>query len=121
MQYSQIAEQAKDNSNFRKVLYTNPYTQVVLMSLKPGEDIGTETHDSNDQILYFVQGEGKAIINGEEHSVRAGDLVNVPAGKEHNFINSGDESLKLFTIYGPPDHPDGLVHETKAEALAQGD
>ena len=77
-----------------------------------------ETHDSNDHILYFVSGDGKAIINGEEHSVHAGDLVEVPAGAEHNFINTGSESLKLFTVYGPPDHPDGLVHETKADALA---
>ncbi len=121
MQYSDIANQAKDNTYFRKVLFTNTHTQVVLMSLKPNEDIGMETHDSNDQILYFVAGEGKAIINGEEHSVKAGDLVDVPAGTEHNFINTGSEALKLFTVYGPPDHPDGLIHETKAEAIAEGD
>lgn len=118
MQYVDIVSKAKDNDYFRKVLFTNSHTQVVLMSLKENEDIGMETHDGNDQILYFVAGEGKAIINGEEHSVNAGDLVDVPAGSEHNFINTGSQPLKLFTIYGPPDHPDGLVHETKADALA---
>ncbi len=118
MQYSDIANQAKENDYFRKVLFTNSHTQVVLMSLKPGEDIGMETHEDNDQILYFVTGNGKAVINGEEHSIDAGDLVDVPAGAEHNFINTGDEAMKLFTVYGPAHHPDGTIHETKADAEA---
>jgi mannose-6-phosphate isomerase-like protein (cupin superfamily) len=115
MQYSNIAQLAKENENFRKVLFTNTYTQVVLMSLKPKEEIGRETHDV-DQILYFVAGTARAEVGSDSIDVTAGDLVDVPAGTEHNFTNVGDGDLKLFTVYSPPEHPDGIVHATKAEA-----
>lgn len=118
MLYSNIAELAKQNSNFRKVLFTSAHSQVVLMSLLPEEEIGMETHPDNDQILYFVAGSGKAIVNGEEHMFGAGDIVEVPAGAEHNFINTGSEDIKLFTVYAPAHHPDGTVHATKEDAMA---
>ena len=118
MQYSNISALAKENNNFRKVLFTNSHSQVVLMSLKAGEEIGIESHPDNDQILYFVEGHGKAIVSGSEHEFKAGDVVDVPAGAQHNFINTGSEPLKLFTIYAPAHHPEGTVHETKAQAEA---
>jgi mannose-6-phosphate isomerase-like protein (cupin superfamily) len=117
MQYSNISQMAEDNENFRKVLFTNKHSQVVLMSIRPGDDIGLETHEKNDQILYFVSGKGKATVSGEEHEISAGDVVDVPAGTEHNFTNTGESDLKLFTVYAPPEHPDGTIHETKAEAM----
>jgi mannose-6-phosphate isomerase-like protein (cupin superfamily) len=117
MQYKNIMAAAIANTNFRQVLFTNQHSQVVLMSILPGEDIGTEIHHV-DQILVFAQGSGKAILNGEEHSLNAGDLFVVPAGVEHNFINTGTEHVKLFTIYAPAEHKDGTVHATKAEAEA---
>ncbi|MDQ3018801.1 MAG: cupin domain-containing protein [bacterium] len=122
MQYSNINQLARDNNNFRKVLFTNKNSQVVLMSIEPGDDIGTEVHEHNDQILYFVEGEGKAVVNGEEHVIHPGDVVDVPAGSEHNFINTGETALKIFTVYAPPEHEDGTVHETKAAAMiAEGE
>ncbi len=117
MQYSNIAEMAEQNENFRKVLFTNKHSQVVLMSIKPGEDIGLETHEHNDQVLYFVSGKGAAHVGGEDHTFAAGDVVDVPAGTEHNFTNTGDTLLKLFTVYAPPEHAAGTIHETKATAM----
>lgn len=110
-----IIELSRENENFRAVLYTGKYAQVVAMCLLPGEDIGSEVHE-HDQILVFVQGAGKAVVNGEESVVESGSLVYVPAGAEHNFINTGSSNLKLYTIYSPPEHPDGTVHVTKAES-----
>ena len=118
MQYENVETSALENSNFRKVLFTNRYSQVVLMSIPPGEDIGSEVHETVDQVLVFVKGSGRAVVAGETHDIRAGDMFAVPAGAEHDFINTGDESLKLFTVYSPPEHPDGVVHATKADALA---
>ena len=118
MQYQNVEQSALENDNFRKVLFTNKYSQVVLMSVPPGEDIGSEVHETVDQVLVFVKGEGRAVVAGKTHDVRAGDMVAVPAGTEHDFINTGDEALKLFTVYSPPEHPDGVVHVTKADALA---
>ena len=118
MQYENVEQSALENNNFRKVLFTNKYSQVVLMSVPPGEDIGSEVHETVDQVLVFVKGEGRAVVAGKTHDIRAGDMVAVPAGTEHDFINTGDESLKLFTVYSPPEHPDGVVHATKADALA---
>lgn len=121
MQYKNINQQALENTNFRTVLFTNEHSQVVLMSLLPKEEIGSEVHHV-DQILYFVKGSGQAIVNGETHEVTAGDLVDVPAGSQHNFINTGDEDLKLYTIYAPAEHKAGTIHKTKAEAeAAEGD
>lgn len=112
-----LLQQTLDNTDFRRVVLTNKHSQLVMMSLLPGEEIGEETHDL-DQILYFVAGSGTAVFDGEEYEFNAGDVANVPAGLKHNFINTGTEPLKLFTVYSPPEHPDGTVHKTKAEADA---
>lgn len=117
MQYKNIEQQTLDNNNFRKVIFTNAHSQLVLMSILPGEDIGKEVHQV-DQILFFVKGSGKAEVAGEQKDIGPGDVVDVPAGAEHNFINTGDEPLKLYTVYAPAEHPDGTVHATKAEADA---
>ncbi len=108
-----------DNSHFRQVLYTGRYSQLVLMALKPGEEIGQEVHDDTDQFFRFEQGEGKCLIDGHEYQVGDGSAVLVPAGAAHNVINtSATEVLKLYTLYSPPHHQDGLVRDTKAEAEA---
>ena len=116
MQFERIHEIAVKNDNFRKVVFTNKHSQVVLMSLLPGEDIGKEIHNDVDQVLVFVSGVGEALVNNEKQPIRPGDLFDVPAGVEHNFTNTGSETLKLFTIYSPPEHPAGAVFATKAEA-----
>lgn len=118
MQYENVERLALENNNFRKVLFTNKYSQVVLMSIPPGEDIGSEVHENVDQVLVFVEGEGRAVVGGEKHDIGAGDMFAVAAGAEHDFINTGKGALKLFTVYSPPEHPDGVVHATKADALA---
>lgn len=118
MQYQNIERSALENDNFRKVMFTNKHSQVVLMSVPPGEDIGKEVHETVDQVLVFVKGAGRALVAGKTHDIRPGDMFAVPAGTEHDFINTGDESLKLFTVYSPPEHPEGVVHATKADALA---
>jgi mannose-6-phosphate isomerase-like protein (cupin superfamily) len=112
-----IKRAAKENSFFRNVLVTAKKSQVVLMSLLPGEEIGSESHDG-DQLLYAVKGEGVAVINGVKEPFEKGTMLCVPAGAEHNVINTGDEPFKLFTIYAPPQHAGGTVHETKTEAEA---
>lgn len=114
-----IEELTKKNTYFRQVLFTAAHMQLVLMALAPGEEIGMEAHSDNDQFFRFESGEGKVVINGEEHVVGDGDAVIVPAGSQHNVINaSATQPLKLYTIYSPAHHPDGTVHKTKAEALA---
>lgn len=116
---SPIEQDTLDNTTFRTVLYTGKKLQLVLMTLKPGEDIGLETHEEHDQFFRFEAGEGKVVIDGNEFEVTDGDAVIVPAGAEHNIINvSETDELKLYTIYAPPEHADGTVHETKAEAMA---
>jgi mannose-6-phosphate isomerase-like protein (cupin superfamily) len=112
-----LKEIAKDNDDFRRVLYTTRYTQLVVMALPPQEEIGEEVH-TVDQILYLIDGEGEAIVAGQRHSVEKGDIVIVPAGVRHNVRNTEDEPLKLFTIYASPEHAVGTVHHTKAEAEA---
>jgi mannose-6-phosphate isomerase-like protein (cupin superfamily) len=108
-----------ENGNFRKVLYTGSHSQLVLMALKPGEEIGMETHLDNDQFFRFEKGEGKVVIDGNEYNVADGNAVVVPAGAEHNVMNvSGTEELKLYTIYSPAHHKDGIVRATKEEAMA---
>ena len=121
MQYQNIQQLALENNNFRKVLFTNKHSQVVLMSLLPGEDIGREVHEVVDQVLVFVKGAGEAVVGSEKHDISAGDMFAVPAGTEHDFINTGNEALKLFTVYSPPEHPDGVVQATKREALAHAE
>ena len=114
---SNIEQDTLNNTNFRKVLYTGKHSQLVLMSLKPGEEIGLETHRGNDQFLRFEGGEGKVLIDGNEYSVADGDAVIVPAGAEHNVVNVSDgKELKIYTIYSPPHHKDQIVRSTKQEA-----
>jgi len=108
-----------ENDAFRKVLYTGKHSQLVLMSLAPHEEIGLETHTENDQFFRFESGNGKVIIDGTEYNVTGGDAVIVPVGAQHNVINtSGVNSLKLYTIYSPAHHQDGIVRATKADAVA---
>ena len=107
---------ARENENFRQVLFTTERSQLVLMSLKPGEEIGEEVHEGIDQVLAFASGEGEAVIEGEHSPVRPGTVVVVPSGTRHNFVNTGSTPLKLVTVYTPPEHPDGTVHRTKQEA-----
>ena len=110
-----IKKAAKDNDFFRKVLFTGTKSQLVLMSLRPGEEIGTEVHKV-DQILYVVDGEGKVVLDGVDKEFDKGEIVFVPAGVQHNVINTDDQPMKLFTIYSPPQHAEGTVHRTKAVA-----
>lgn len=106
-----------ENNNFRKVLYTGQHSQLVLMSLRPQEEIGMEVHEENDQFFRFEKGNGKVVIDGNEYEVTDGDAVVVPAGAQHNVVNTSDsESLRLYTIYSPAHHKDGIVRETKEEA-----
>lgn len=117
--FGHIEEDTLANSFFRKVLFTAPHSQLVLMSLKPSEEIGMEVHSENDQFFRFEKGEGKVIISGQEYAVKDGDVIIVPAGNMHNVINaSTTEELKLYTIYSPAHHPDGTIHQTKEEAMA---
>jgi mannose-6-phosphate isomerase-like protein (cupin superfamily) len=113
-----IEKETIANNNFRKVLYTSKHSQLVLMSLRPNEDIGLEVHPDNDQFFRFEQGNGQCIINGNVYEVSDGMAIVVPAGAEHNVINtSSNEDLKLYTIYSPAHHKDGIVRETKQEAI----
>lgn len=111
-----IEELTLGNNNFRKVLYTAAHCQLVLMCLQPGEEIGMEVHDV-DQFLRIEVGQGKSILNGQEHVLKDGSVIVVPAGVEHNIMNtSNDTPLKLYSIYAPPHHKDGTVHVTKKDA-----
>jgi mannose-6-phosphate isomerase-like protein (cupin superfamily) len=113
-----IVKRAKANTYFREVVETGPNSQITVMSIQPGDDIGDEVHDGVDQILIFVQGEGRAIVGGQESAVGVDRLVYVPAGTRHNFVNTGSTDLRLYTIYAPPEHAPGTIHKTKAEADA---
>ncbi|HEY5931402.1 MAG TPA: cupin domain-containing protein [Nitrospira sp.] len=111
-----IEEATIKNDMFRKVLFTSEHSQLVVMSLKPGEEIGTETHQL-DQFIRVEAGRGTARLNGVEYPLGDGTAVVIPAGTEHNIVNSGHEALKLYTIYSQPEHKDGTVHATKQDAL----
>lgn len=112
-----IEHKTLHNNNFRKVLYTGQHSQLVLMSLKPNEEIGLEVHETTDQFFRIESGSGMVIINGEKHDVGDGDAIIVPAGAKHNVINtSSTTDLKLYTIYAPPHHKDGIIHKTKEQA-----
>jgi mannose-6-phosphate isomerase-like protein (cupin superfamily) len=115
-----IEEQPRENTDFRRVLFTGKHAQLVLMCLEPGEQIGDEVHQNIDQYFRIEQGEARFVFNeGPEHLVREGDVIVVPAGTYHNVINpSKTAPLKLSTLYSPPNHPDGTVHKTRAEAEA---
>lgn len=117
-----IEKKTLENENFREVLYTDQHDQLVVMSLKPSEDIGMEVHEIVDQFLRIEKGEGKVVLNGEEHEIRDGSAIVVPAGVEHNVINTSSENpMKIYTIYSPPHHVDGTIHKTKEDAEADSE
>ena len=117
--HSNIENLTTENTNFRKVLYTGLHMQLVLMSLPVGGEIGMEIHEDNDQFFRFEAGQGKVVVNGTEYEVSDADTVIVPAGAEHNVMNvSESEDLKLYTIYSPAHHKDGIVRATRDEAMA---
>ncbi len=113
-----IVKLARSNDAFRREIATGEHSQVVAMTIPAGEEIGEEVHTGNDQLLVFIDGQGEAVLDGRTSTVGPNDLVLVPAGTRHNFINSGDGPLRLVTVYAPPEHPPGTVHQTKAEADA---
>jgi len=112
-----IEKLTEDNDDFRRVLYTGHHMQLVLMSLKPGEEIGEEVHKDRDQFFRVEEGQGEVVIDGRTTRIESDFAIVVPAGARHNIRNTGDEPLKLYTLYGPPEHADGTVHVTKADAL----
>ena len=108
-----------ENSHFRQVLYTAPHSQLVVMTIEPGGEIGLERHGDRDQFIRVEAGEGEAVLDGERHAIGDGNAVVIPAGTLHNVVNtSATERLRLYTIYSPPEHPDGTIHRTKADADA---
>ena len=115
--HTDIVKAALANTYFRKELFTTSLSQVVLMHVEPGDDIGLETHHL-DQVLVFVAGTGEYLLNGHRGTFGPGSMVVVPSGTEHNFINTGSEPLKLYTVYAPPEHEPGTIHHNKAEAEA---
>ena len=118
MEHFTVATVAEQRADFRRVLWTGAHTQLVIMTIPVGGEIGQETHENTDQILTFVSGTGEAVVAGQIRQVAQGDLVVVPAGTEHNFRNTGVNPLVLYTVYAPPEHADGAVHATKEEAEA---
>ena len=113
-----IEELTQKNDDFRHVLYTGKHLQLVRMSLEPGEEIGDEVHKDRDQFFRVEKGKGEIVIDGTTHKIKSDDAIVVPAGARHNLINTGEKPLKLYTLYGPPNHLDQLVQVTKAEAIA---
>ncbi|HEU5330118.1 MAG TPA: cupin domain-containing protein [Thermomicrobiales bacterium] len=116
--HADIAALARDNNDFRREVVTGAHSQVVLMSIPPGGEIGEEVHKDTDQTLVFVAGQGEATLDGARSPISANSLYFVPAGARHNFVNTGQQQLKLFTIYAPAHHAPGTVHKTKADADA---
>jgi mannose-6-phosphate isomerase-like protein (cupin superfamily) len=117
--HDDIEQQTVGNDDFRRVLYTGSHLQLVLMSLPPGCDIGAEVHEDRDQFFRFEEGRGQVDIDDNSYDVVDGSAVVVPAGARHNVRNTGDVPLKLYTLYGPPEHKDGIVQATKEEAAAR--
>lgn len=116
--FVQLEQATLTNGFFRQVLFTSKHSQLVLMSLKPKEDIGMEVHPDNDQFIRIEKGQGQAIIDGQSFVLADGSAVVIPAGSQHNIMNTSEtEELKLYTVYSPAHHPDGTVHKTKADAL----
>jgi len=113
-----VVETTQANTDFRKVLFTGTRSQLVIMNIPPGQEVGDEVHTYTEQTLFFLSGNGKAILNGKESPIVAGDVVVVTPGTEHNFINTGTVPLKIYTVYAPPNHIDGTTEATKAEADA---
>ena len=114
-----IERLTKDNGDFRRVLYTGKNLQLVLMTLRPGEEIGEEVHEDRDQFFRIEDGAGEVLIDGARHRVEDDDAIIVPAGARHNVVNTGNSPLKLYTLYGPPEHRDGIVQRTKADAFEE--
>ncbi|MFH1711998.1 MAG: cupin domain-containing protein [Patescibacteria group bacterium] len=114
--FVELEQKTLDNENYREVLFTGPKCQLVLMAIMPGDDIGMEVHDDHDQFIRVEAGTGKAIMDGEEFDLKDGSAVVIPAGAEHNIVNTSEtDKLKLYTIYSPPEHPEGTVQATKPE------
>jgi len=113
-----IIGQTKENEFFRRVVFTGKKSQLVVMDIPPGGEIGMETHDNVEQILFFLSGQGEAILDGKREPIGGGYVAVVTPGTQHNFVNTGSEPLKVYTVYAPPNHIDGRVHKTKAEADA---
>lgn len=113
-----IEKLTTENKDFRRVLYTGQNLQLVLMAIPPGDEIGEEVHDDRDQFFRVEKGKGEVLIDGKRSKIEDDDAIIVPAGARHNVVNTGDEPLKVYTLYGPPEHRDGTVHKTKAEADA---
>lgn len=116
--HTNIIKETKENENFRRVMFTGKNSQLVVMSIPPGGDVGKETHKYTEQTLFFLSGTGEGEFNGEKFSVGTGDVAVVVPGTEHNFRNTGTEDLKIYTVYALPNHIDGRVHRTKADADA---
>ncbi len=113
-----IEKATAENTDYRRVLYTAKHSQLVLMALQPGEEIGEEVHNL-DQFFRFEEGEGEAVLDGVSHKIKAGDVAVIPEGARHNIINTGSAPLKIYTIYSPPNHQDGTVHHTKADEVEE--
>lgn len=113
-----IEEDTLRNDDYRRVLFTGRNTQLVLMTLRAGDEIGLETHEEHDQFIRVESGTGTVVLNGETHRLKDGTAVVIPAGVQHNVINSSEEPLRLYTLYSPPEHPEGTVHHTKADEPA---
>lgn len=111
-----IEDRAEANQDFRRVLYTGPHMQLVLMALQPGEEIGEEVHETTDQFFRVEEGKGEVSIDGRSTRIESDDAIVIPAGARHNIRNMGHKALKLYTLYAPPQHEDGTVHRTKADA-----
>lgn len=116
--YTNIVKDTQENENFRRVLFTGPQSQLVVMSIPPGGEVGEETHKYTEQTLFFLVGTGEGALNDKKFPIGPGDVVVVPAGTKHNFRNTGTGPLKIYTVYTPPNHIDGRVHRTKADADA---
>ncbi len=116
--HTDIFQATRENNNFRKVIFTGKKSQLVVMAIPAGEEVGAETHEHVEQTLFFFSGHGKAVLDGVESEVKAGDVYVVTPGTHHNFINTGTEPLKIYTVYAPPNHIDGRIHATKADADA---
>ncbi len=116
--HTNIVKDTKENGNFRRVLFTGKNSQLVIMSIPPGGEVGKETHKYTEQTLFFLSGTGEGELNGKKFPINPGDVVVVTAGTRHNFRNTGTEPLKIYTVYAPPNHIDGRVHKTKADADA---
>jgi len=116
--HANVIQAVQENQNFRKVLYTGRVSQLVAMSIPPGGEIGEETHEHVEQTLYFHGGVGEAVLNGKAVKLAPGDILVVTPGTKHNIVNTGVEPLKIVTVYAPPNHIDGRMHATKADADA---